>query len=371
MRFAWLTLLFLAVSVLNGQDRFSGVDKIVAVGDVHGDLGQFATVLRDAGLIDKKNKWIGKKSHLVQVGDIPDRGPDTRRIYDLLMELEKQAKKAGGMVHCLIGNHDAMNVYGDLRYVIPEEFAAFKTGDSSGVRDAVFEQELPNLKKMAEAKGLKPSDSELKQQFEEEHPLGWVEHRFNYGPNGKYGKWIRGRQVSVIVNGFMFLHGGISQKYAERTPAELTSAVQAELNDFTKIEGGVAIDPLGPLWYRGLARDPEETLMPHVDGVLKFHNIEAIAIGHTPTAGAVLPRFGGKVLLIDVGMSKYYGGPPACLIVEGGKRYALHRGKRLDLPSKAEDVLAYLRQAAALDPAPSPLEKLISGAAVEATKDVP
>lgn len=85
-----------------------------------------------------------------------------------------------------------------------------------------------------------------------------------------------------------------------------------------------------------------------------------MVIGHTVRV-AVLPRFGGRVITIDVGLSKVYGGPPALLMVEGGKYYALHRGHKLDLPVGGRDVLPYLRAAAALDPAPSPIQALIEG----------
>ena len=57
--------------------HWQGVERIVAVGDIHGDYGNYIEVLRAAGLVDKKGKWSGGKTHLVQTGDIPDRGPDT------------------------------------------------------------------------------------------------------------------------------------------------------------------------------------------------------------------------------------------------------------------------------------------------------
>ena len=101
----------------------------------------FVEVLRSAGVIDQKDHWIGGKTHLVQTGDMPDRGPDTRKVMDLLMALEKEAAKAGGHVHALIGNHEAMNVYGDLRYTTPAEFAAFATNDSERVRAGFLKQE--------------------------------------------------------------------------------------------------------------------------------------------------------------------------------------------------------------------------------------
>ena len=104
--------------------------RIVAIGDVHGDYDQFVSVLQDAGVIDKRKRWAGGSTILVQTGDIPDRGPDTRKIIDLLMKLEKAAEKKGGKVVCLIGNHEAMNIRDDLRYVHPGEYDAFKDRNS-------------------------------------------------------------------------------------------------------------------------------------------------------------------------------------------------------------------------------------------------
>ena len=85
-------------------------------------------MLASAGLIDGNGNWTGGKTHLVQTGDVVDRGPDSRAVMDLLMKLEKQAAAAGGAVHALIGNHEAMDVYGDLRYVSPGEFASYAQG---------------------------------------------------------------------------------------------------------------------------------------------------------------------------------------------------------------------------------------------------
>src|SRR6516162_4462647 len=94
-----LTLLLLAPARSAGQFEWKNVPRVVAVGDVHADYAAFVAVLRSAGLIDQRDHWIGGKSHLVQTGDVPDRGPDTRKAMDLLMALEKEAAKAGGHVH--------------------------------------------------------------------------------------------------------------------------------------------------------------------------------------------------------------------------------------------------------------------------------
>ena len=73
-----------------------------------------------------------------------------------------------------------------------------------------------------------------------------------------------------------------------------------------------------------------------------------------------MSRFGGRVILIDVGLSEFYGGRFACLIIEKDRTYALHQGRKLELPSDSGiSLLDYLKKAAALDPPPSPLESLI------------
>jgi len=350
-------LLGLAIGSAPAQDTFQGVQRIVAIGDVHGDYDQLVNLLRSAGLVDRKNKWVGGKAHLVQVGDVVDRGPDSRKVMDLLIALEPEAKKAGGAVHALLGNHEAMNIYGDLRYVPAGEYALYQTPDSKQLRDDFFKMVAQDRKKQGLA-----SDANFRSAFDAEHPLGWVEQRQAFSPQGVYGKWLRQHDTIIRINDVVFLHGGIGPKYAEKTIREINEEVRAELNDFQKLEGGMAEDPEGPLWYRGLADEPESALTGLVDRVLKTHEAHHLVIGHTPMP-AVLPRFGGKVITIDVGLSRVYGGPPALLIIEDSKFYALHRGQHLALPVDGGDPVPYLKAAAALDPPPSPILKLIDAAA--------
>ena len=334
-----------------GQERFEGVSRIVAVGDVHGGFAEFVSVLRSAGVLDEKSSWIAGKTHLVQTGDVVDRGPDSRQVLDLLMKLEKEARKSGGRVHALLGNHEAMNLYGDLRYVSAEEYASYRDSNSLQKQEAYWARELAVGKDL----GLQIDKSK----WEKEHPLGWVEHRLAFSDTGVYGKWLRQRNALLQINDLLFLHAGIGPKYATATVAELNRTIHDELENFKKLEGGVAMDPEGPLWYRGLANGSQKQLTGHLDQVLKNYRVRRLVLGHTPTGGAVMPRFEGKVILIDVGLSKLYGGTPACLISENSKLYALHRGQMLELPMESGGVIAYLKKAATLDPAPSPLQKLI------------
>lgn len=333
------------------QDTVDGAERIVAVGDVHGDYDQFVLVLQQAGLIDGKGKWIGGRTHFVQTGDVLDRGPDSRKVMELLMALEPQAKKAGGAVHALIGNHEAMNILGDLRYVSAGEYAAFKGSNSAAQQERAWAVLSDSTRR---------KDPEYKKAWLAEHPLGWLEHRLAFEGNGRYGTWIRGHEAVMKVNDFLFMHGGISSKYASTPLKAINDAVRAALaGDKQPPPDNAAEDSLGPLWYRGLAQGDEALLMPLVDSVLASFGVRHIVIGHTVTAGTVLPRFDGKVIMIDVGLSAYYGAQTAFLVVEGGKAYTMHRGKKLEFPMNDAALLDYLKAAAALDPQPSKLQKYI------------
>jgi len=365
LSFGWVT----AVAAKSPQDVWSGVDRIVAIGDLEGDYDQIIDILRATKLVDRRAKWIGGKAHLVQIGDVVDRGDNSRKLMDYLMKLEGQARKAGGAVHVLIGNHEAMNVYGDLRYTTPGEFAAYKESNSREIRDHYYEQHQEELRKNPPAEGLPAFDDAYRKEWESTHPLGWYEHRFFFGPNGKYGKWIRSLNTVIKVNDTLFIHAGISPVYANRAIREINDQVRLELNDFSLLQGGMVLAQDGPLWYRGLVRGEQNLIEEHLSNLLTSNGAVRIVIGHTTTEGAVMPRFGGRVLQVDVGLSEYRGRRWACLVVEGEEAYALHRGEKLDLPGDSEvALLEYLKKAAALDPQPSPLEaqikKLEAGLAV-------
>src|SRR6516225_11795598 len=105
--------------------EIDGIERIVAVGDVHGAYDRFVAILRTAGVIDEQLHWAAGKTHLVQLGDVVDRGPDSRKALDLLRRLEAEAPPAGGQVHALLGNHEVARMLGDFRLVTPGEYAAF------------------------------------------------------------------------------------------------------------------------------------------------------------------------------------------------------------------------------------------------------
>jgi hypothetical protein len=320
------------------------VDRIIAVGDVHGDYDQLVAVLKSAKLIDDATNWIGGKTHLVQTGDILDRGGRSRDVMDLLMKLQGQAEAAGGRVHCLLGNHEVMNLYGDLRYVSPGEYASYRTDDSAKLRDAEFEKSGTSLSR---------------EEWNRQHPLGYFEQRAAFAPDGVYGKWLRGLNTEIRINDTLFVHSGIGPKYVAMSMDEMNKRVREELNNPAKLQGGIVTDQEGPFWYRDLAKGNEAKLSTVVDATLENDRAHREAFGHTYADAAITPRFGGKVIMLDIGLPRVYDNVSkiGCLEIDGDKAYALHRGHKLELPSdeNGPDMLRYLKEAAALDPAPSPL----------------
>jgi hypothetical protein len=269
-----------------------GVERVVAIGDVHGAADRFAAILKTTGLVDDKLHWAGGRAHLVQTGDVVDRGPDSRRALDLIRQLEKEAERAGGAVHALIGNHEVMRMLGDLRYVAPGEYEAFQTNRSEETRKKFVEQAPPDTRDKALA----------------QTPLGQVEMRIAFGHEGEYGKWIRTHDAVARINGVLFLHGGISPAVAAQSCDDINATVRRELTADLDKTRAAPLSSLtaredGPLWYRGLTQIAE----PEIDDVLAKQHVTAIVVGHTVTpTGRVTPRFGGKVVMIDTGMQPAY-----------------------------------------------------------------
>ncbi len=289
--FLILGIFFVFDAALAEKATWVGVERIVAVGDVHGDFDQLVKTLYAAGVIDKNNKWIGGNTHLVQTGDIVDRGPFSWEAFDLLMGLEKQALEAGGRVHVLIGNHEALCVYGDSRHVHPEEFTSYGGKD---LFNKAFE------------------------------------------PKGKYGAWITKNNTVVKINDVLFVHGGISKKFSNMPLEKINDIIRRELIEGRlsrkKMKKSVSMDKSGPLWYRGLAREDEKVIETLLNTLAMNYGINRIVIGHTVSEGGIRMRAGGRVIQIDVGMSKYYrNGPAECLVIEKDNYFSVNPKQRKKL----------------------------------------
>jgi hypothetical protein len=376
-----LFLIILANSVLAeprqlDEYQWEGVDRIVAIGDIHGDYDNYIATLNAAGLLDKKGKWAGGKTHLVQTGDIPDRGPDTQKIIEHISKLAKQAEKAGGRVHSLIGNHEAMNVYGDLRYVHPGEYEAFKTRKSATLRDRYFELYMKSFEQQ-DPEGFAALPENYREQWNVKHPLGWVEHRRAWdpawNPEGEFANWVMDKKVAIRVNDNLFLHGGLSGFYCANTLDSMTEKVVGELRHFDPANPGTVEDEFGPLWYRGLSGVDPHAAPETVDAILEKHGANHIVVGHTPTSGIIWPRYDGKVIQIDTGIARAYGGHVAYLEITPQGHFAGYPLGKLKLPQSDDEAIAYLEKVIAMDPdnpyLQERLEKLTHPAVIEPGPD--
>jgi hypothetical protein len=366
MKYLVLTLLFFSLSVWAApreidDHHWEGVERIVAIGDIHGDYAHYAATLQAAGLINARGKWTGGATHLVQNGDIPDRGSDTAKIIEHLQKLTKEASKEGGRVHSLIGNHEAMNVYGDLRYVSPGEYQAFVNKNSAALRDRYFSAMMQNLQQR-DAAAFAALPLNYREMWDKDHPLGWVEHRQAWdpawNPKAEIGLWVMSHKAAIQINDSVFVHGGISGKYCRNTLQSMTDKVVGGLKAFDPENTGILEDEYGPLWYRGLSGEAPEAPAESVQAVLDFNRAARIVVGHTPTSGVIWPRFDGRVIQIDTGISAAYGGHVAYLEITTEGLYAGYPSGKVKLPTDSSGLLPYLEQVVALDPENTHLRNL-------------
>jgi hypothetical protein len=364
---------FIAFLLLSSALIAAAPGRVVAVGDVHGAFTELVAILQRTGLIDGNRQWAGGNATLVQTGDLLDRGPQVRQCLDLLMGLERQAQKQKGKVILLFGNHEIMNIMGDLRYVTPEIYASFITSQSEKVRDRAYRDYLQFLSVHRDHAHTRiPEDETTRQKWIKEHPLGYFEYRDAMSPRGKYGRWLRDHRTIVQIGDGLFVHGGLNPMLKFRTIAELDGQVRSELESFDLIwqlltdkkliwrymelqeatqqvaeelmfwqaspalndpEASPAMRSLlglgdwmavssdGPLWYRGLAQEPEENLAAVLESMLTRLKARYIVSGHTVNSKSdITSRFNNQVFLIDTGMlTKAYEGRPSALEIQDGR----------------------------------------------------
>ncbi len=339
--------------------EWNNISRIVAVGDVHGAHDNLVHILVNAELVDEKLNWTGGKAHLVQMGDLMDRGSDSRKSMDLLMKLEKEAERDGGKVHVLIGNHEAMNIVGFLDHVSPEEFASHIDSQSGKRRERVFQGLYRKQKEEAKARGEeKPSEDDARRRFESQYPLGFVEHRLAFRPQGSYGSWILKHNATIRINGVLFSHADWSEEMADLGIGEINRRIREELSGKAPLEDGIAFHPRGPLNYRKFARvalepQPQKAHQAEVDRILTTLQATRLIVGHTITKGVIEPRFGGRHISIDTGMLELYGGGhQVALEIEGTRLRAIHPNGKVEVPEHLDESsrFEYLSAVAAVDP---------------------
>lgn len=302
--------------------------RIVAVGDLHGDFSAWLDIARDAKLIDPANHWIGGKTVLVQTGDMVDRGADSLKIIRHLQQLDGEAKRAGGRVIVLMGNHEAMQVIGDYRYVTPGEYAAFANRQSKARRDEAYKANAKVIVDYYHVKDASLSPKAIRAMWMSDTPLGKVEHDSAWAPAGELGRWVATLPAVAKVGDTLFVHGGISAKYALVPMDEINRRARAAILADDSTEEAIINDQMGPLWYRGLIlRGGDDGIpaagRPTIDNelaaALKGQGAKRLVIAHTPRLAGIGILHNGTLIQIDTGISRYYHGALGWLEILGDK----------------------------------------------------
>lgn len=286
--------LFSNVHSLKNQDyliTYKGNFNVAAMSDFHGQYELMISILKSNGIVNDKEEWAFGNGHFVITGDIFDRGEKVTEILWFIYQLERQAEKAGGRVHLLLGNHEVMVLNGDLRYLHP---------------------------KYVEVARL------LNRPFDDLVGKGTI-----------LGDWLRSKPVLVKINNMLFAHGGFHPELAKdkRTLEEINhvfkkSLVKSELDKPREGFAQYLHKRNGPIWYRGYFKD-DGASEAEIELLLKHFDIDHLVVGHT-SQKQVEERFGGKVIAIDTSIKKgKYG---EILLIESGKMIrGTPQGKRVPL----------------------------------------
>ena len=270
----------------------SAPGRLVAVGDLHGDLAATRRVLRLVGAVDEDDRWVGGDLTVVQVGDQTDRGPDERAVLDLLHRLEGEAAAAGGQLVVLHGNHELMNVAFDFRYVPANGWTDFETPDVLAEAEALEEGEL----------GV-PLET---------LPEGRRGRYLAFRPGGPYARRLAPHDVVAIVGDTLFVHGGVLPVHVEHGLDRLNAETRAWLlSEGPRPE--VLRGPDSPVWSRHYSNDTDADDCALLEEVLDRLGLARMVVAHTVQGGGITAACSERVWRVDVGLSAHYGGPTQAL----------------------------------------------------------
>jgi hypothetical protein len=271
------------------NQRFTDIDSIAVISDIHGEYDTYISMLKAQRIIDKNLNWIFGKGHLVILGDSFDRGDKVTELLWHIFGLEKQAAKAGGMVHIIMGNHEAMMLSKDIRYINPKYIGV----------ESITETKYYDL----------------------------------FSPESVLGKWLRFCPVIISINDIIFVHGGISIEMVRRNLRIpqinrffSNMILGTDLPTETDIEEMTFLnDDFGPIWYRGYFTNTDFCELK-IDSILNFYDKKHVVVGHT-SQDQINSLFNNKVFGIDAGIMNDKAGQ--MLIYKNGLFYCgLPSGKR-------------------------------------------
>ncbi|NNF38754.1 MAG: hypothetical protein HKN71_08805 [Gemmatimonadetes bacterium] len=354
------------------QWRWEGVERQVVIPDIHGAFDEFAELLKATGVVDENLDWTGGETHLVSLGDLLDRGPDSRQAMDLLMRLEQQAPQAGGQVHVILGNHELMVMTGDLRYLSEGEYDAFAAEEPQAVREMAYDWFVAQApEEFADAEAAREA-------FREAFPPGYFALRSEFATDGYYGRWLLGLPAIVVINETAYVHAGLPDLVAQMPLVDLNQRISADLvayvrswealvaagdlpryerqdprvsaaealfvadpsrcideraavcervdvpdepgppadedlaaalERFIELSGSPVLSSGGPMWYRGSVLCKPILEEPVLEAALTRLGADRVVVGHTPTFDRrAHSLYDGRLIMMDTGMLVSYYG---------------------------------------------------------------
>ncbi|MEO6599023.1 MAG: metallophosphoesterase [Polyangiaceae bacterium] len=277
--------------------RFPAAERIVAIGDIHGDLRAARDALRLGGAIDAAGKWIGNALVVVQTGDQVDRGDDEPQILDLFERLRAEAKTAGGALYALNGNHEIINAQGDFRYVTADGFHDF----SDRHPDA----------RLAPLLGQLPEESRGR--------------AVAFLPGGDIAKRLSQQPVVIQVGDNVFVHGGVLEAHLRYGLGRINREAREWLTGPpTAPAPHILVDPEAPIWARDYSDGtPGPEKCAELERVLTALSAKRLVVGHTVQKQGINSACTNRVWRIDVGLSRFYGAKPSVLEIRGDQVHVL------------------------------------------------
>jgi hypothetical protein len=301
-----------------------GSGRVVAVGDLNASWAAWQAITRGLGLQNERGRWTGGETHLIQIGDVFNRGPGARHYFKCLVELQRQAADAGGQVTQLLGNHEVLTVLGVEAWCTTEEYMAWAT-DEELDRWPRRVAEYQSFLLAVPAPGLVlPLGPQLEVWKALKAP-GREAMRADLARDGSLGKLLRSLPLAVEAGGCVFVHAPLTPRWARLGIEKLNKQVQKEWRDAPAFYRSMPRTSLfrssqGPLWNRRLATKKNLYERRQLERSLALLGVPRMVTGHTMTEtlpggapGQILGRHDGKLWCIDVGLGS---APVAALVID-------------------------------------------------------
>lgn len=273
------------------KPEYNRPKKMLVLSDIEGNFGAFRKLLQAAGVIDANYRWIFGDGHLVLVGDFVDRGDMVTEVHWLIYALEEQAVTAKGKVHYILGNHEIMNMSGDLKY--------------------------------------------LHGKYQRNSKLLDRNYMHLVGPESEIGRWLATKNIAERIGNMLFVHGGISSymNLIALPLKDLNNMARPYYTDstftFPDPKTEVIFSDYGPFWYRGYYTGQPRANIPQIDSTISLYNVKHVVTGHTIVAPHIATYHDGKVINTDV---HHTSGHSEALLIEKNDMFRINQqGERTPL----------------------------------------